>query len=285
MRALFFSLTLLALLGFGCSQKETRTYTNPIGGEIRMGDPVILVDDVGYYLYGTTSSNEGFKCWYSDDLINWEERGFAFRKSEDTWAGKTFWAPEAFKYKDRYYLVYSAQEQDSESFGARICLAASDHPDGPFKDVAAPLFDAGYSAIDGHVFVDDDGIPYVYFAKVGTVEEEGKRYLFGAIYGARLKDDLSGLDSEPVLCVQADQPWELHRDGRSRCNEGAFVFKEGGIYFLTYSGNHYAEPIYGIGYATAKSPLGPWVKSPDNPIVSQNTELGISGPGHNCFII
>jgi len=119
---------------------------------------------------------------------------------------------------------------------------------------------------------------------VGVIETPTKRYLSGAIYGVKLRSDLSDIDGEPVLCTQADQPWELPEAGRSRCNEGPFVFKRGEVYYMTYSANHYAEPFYGIGYATAQSPLGPWSKSPLNPLVSQRPEIGVSGPGHNCVI-
>jgi beta-xylosidase len=151
-------------------------------------------------------------------------------------------------------------------------------------DFKAPLFDNGWSCIDGHIFVDADGTPYLYFTKVGVTDPPPKRFLLGINHGVKLKPDLSGIDGEPVLCTRADQPWELPESGRSRCTEGPFVLRNGDTFYMTYSANHYAEPFYGIGYATAPSPLGPWTKSPDNPLVSQKPELGISGPGHNCVI-
>jgi hypothetical protein len=40
---------------------------------------------------------------------------------------------------------------------------------------------------------------------------------------------------------------------------------------------------YGIGYATARAPLGPWTKCVHNPIVAKNLDLAVSGPGH-CSI-
>ena len=259
-------------------------YTNPIGSSITMGDPFILVDGHRFILYGTTAVNEGFKCWTTTNLVDWSERGFAYRKSTTSWAGNTFWAPEVIHYRDRYYMVFSAQPSTNRSFSTRICLAASDRPEGPFHDSHAPLFDNGWSCIDGHIFVDNDGTPYLYFDKVGVTNSSSRRYLSGLVYGVRLKSDLSGIDGKPVLCVQADQPWELPENGRSRCNEGSFVFRHAETYYMTYSANHYAEPFYGIGYATAPSPLGPWKKSAANPLVSQKPELGISGPGHNCVI-
>ncbi len=160
----------------------------------------------------------------------------------------------------------------------------ADRPEGPFTDCRSPLFDNGWSCIDAHIFVDGDGTPYLFFAKVGVIPSPPKQYLPCIVYGVKLKSDLGGIDGEPTLCARADQTWELPEAGRSRCNEGAFVFKHGETYYMTYSANHYEEPIYGIGYASAKSPLGPWTKSAINPLVSRKPELGVSGPGHNCVL-
>jgi GH43 family beta-xylosidase len=53
---------------------------------------------------------------------------------------------------------------------------------------------------------------------------------------------------------------------------------------MTYSGNHYADPQYGVGYATAKSPLSKWTKSDSNPILKNDITNKVSGPGHNCIV-
>jgi hypothetical protein len=45
-------------------------------------------------------------------------------------------------------------------------LAVSDKPEGPFEDFRAPLFDHGWSAFDGHIFVAADSQPYIYFTRV-----------------------------------------------------------------------------------------------------------------------
>ena len=65
-----------------------------------------------------------------------------------------------------------------------MALAVSDTPAGPYTDLHAPWFDFGYSAIDGHIFVDDDGKPYLYFSRNGV--QDG--YSFGIIYGVALAD-------------------------------------------------------------------------------------------------
>jgi len=149
------------------------------------------------------------------------------------------------------------------------------------------LFDNNYSCIDGHIFIDDDGIPYLYYEWVRVVGEPWKRegYFYGMILGVQLEEDLSiPEDVEHQLCLYVDEEWEGSQSMHARSCEGMTVFRNRDRYYMTYSCNHYTDPNYGIGYATAKSPLGMWKKSKDNPIVTKNLEIGVSGPGHNCII-
>jgi len=55
--------------------------------------------------------------------------------------------------------------------------------------------------------------------------------------------------------------------------------------YLTYSANNWETPQYGVGYATASSPLGPFRKSPTNPILSQDAAIGMYSTGHGSFAL
>ncbi len=260
--------------------ESAKTYTNPVGETpIQMGDPFVLQHGGRYYLFGTNTANDGFKCWESTDLVHWEEKGWAYRESDDSWAKSHYWAPEVKECRGKFYMTYSAMPKKAETLRLLIALAVSDKPEGPYKDLHAPWFDFGYSAIDGHIFVDDDGKPYLYFSRNGV--QDG--YSFGVMYGVALADDLSKPIGEPVKLMEADQPWEKVRYAENRCNEGAFVLKHRGRYYMSYSANHTGFPHYGIGYAMADKPLGPWVKAKDNPIAATNLDIGVSGPGHSCI--
>jgi beta-xylosidase len=257
-----------------------KTYTNPVGDTpISMGDPFVLQHGGMYYLFGTNASNEGFKCWESPDLVHWTLKGWAYRETDDSWAKSYYWAPEVKECRGKFYMTYSAMPKSATTPRLLIALAVSDDPAGPYKDLHAPWFDFGYSAIDGHIFVDDDSKPYLYFSRNGV--QDG--YSFGIIYGVALADDLAKPLGEAVKLMEADQPWEKVRYAENRCNEGAFVLKHKGRYYMTYSANHTGFPHYGIGYATAENPLGPWVKAEENPIAATNLDIGVSGPGHNSI--
>jgi beta-xylosidase len=264
-----------------------QTYTNPVGGDVRMGDPFVARFDEAYYLYGT---NEGapFLCWTSEDLVHWTPAGQAWTRGRGTYGKSSFWAPEVFRYRDRYWMTYSCARPDGE--GYRLCLAVADRPTGPFMDLHAPWLDDGTSCIDAHVFFDADGTPYLYYDVVGSVGQPGRGpsygHLTGLLYAVRLAPDLSTTVGERVLCVKADQEWELVTTPGflpSWCNEGAFVILHDDTYYLTYSSGFYADPRYAIGYATAPTPLGPWTKSPTNPLAATDPVIGVSGPGHGSI--
>lgn len=66
---------LLMLVAAGCRIVVpcNRTYTNPVGGSVNMGDPFVLEHGSRYYLFGTTDPGEGFRCFTSHALVGWEE--------------------------------------------------------------------------------------------------------------------------------------------------------------------------------------------------------------------
>ncbi len=263
------------------AQTTQPTYVNPVGDTpIHMGDPFALFHEGKYYLFGTTYTSAGFQCYTSTDLMHWKLNGWAWRKTPDCWAQGLFWAPEVKFYRGKFYMTYSGLLRGSNPAKLMMGLAVSDRPEGPYHDLHAPWFDFGYSTIDGHIFVDDDGTPYLYFSRNGA--QDG--YSYGINYGVQLERDLSKPVGEPVKLMEASQDWERIRWSENRCNEGAFVLKHDGRYYMTYSANNTGNTGYGVGYATASHPLGPWTKAEENPILASHLEIGVSSPGHNSIV-
>lgn len=264
-----------------------RFYSNPLPIN-NIGDPFILKASDGKYYCYATSASDGYKVWLSDDLVHWQDAGMAFKREVDSWAVSDFWAPEVIEYNDKYYMFFSAREADTKSL--RIGVAVSDNPLGPFMDILKrPLFDFGYATIDASVFIDDDGKKYLYYSRdcseniVNGVHESH-------IYGIELADDMLSVIGQPVLLTRPEQKWEEMSGDTWRWNEGPIVLKRGSIYYMFYSANCYANATYSVGYATSESPLGPFKKSKQNPILMSKLYPGIkksaplvSGPGHNSF--
>ena len=250
-------------------------------------DPFILrASDGRYYLYCTSEDGSGFPVRSSEDLIHWTEHGLALAAKDGRWAGDTFWAPECYEIGGKYVLLYSANWRDNPT-GAlenyRIGAAVADSPVGPFTEVSdRPIFDPGYPIIDANLYR-EGGRYYLYYSRccyehsVNGLEESW-------IYGVELKPDFSGVIGEPALLLRPEQPWE----GRSaaatgrRWNEGSFLMKAGDRYLMTYSGNFFGGPDYAVGYAVGQSPLGPFVKAEENPILERYGD--VTGTGHSCML-
>lgn len=237
---------------------------------IYFGDPSITLADGTYYMYGTgRDSDTGIKVYKSKDLENWTgpigpKQGFALHE-DDVYGDHFFWAPEVYQIDGTFYMFYSVQEH--------MAIAVSDKPEGPFIQEDQRYLEE-FNAIDHHLYIDDDGSKYLYFAKF----ENGLE-----IWVAEMEDDLSGIKEETMReGLSQSQDWERStKEPVGIVNEGPSVIKHKGMYYMIYSGNHFASPDYGIGLAYAEDPMGPWTKDENNPIL-QNPN-GLVGTGHSAF--
>lgn len=282
---MFFSKTfftiLIILLNFQLRAQVTdSTYTNPIEDVSNIGDPYVLQDGDMYYLYATSNTvvNRGFFVWSSKNLVEWQRHWLAFdnKLAGNGWGKSDFWAPEVIKLDSTYYMVYSARASDGK---LKLALAKSDNPLGPFKNFKTPLLDSSLACIDGDFFLDSDGKLYLFYVLDCSENIVNGKHV-SQIYVQQMMPHSFYLIGEPVLCLTPSQSWE-HPYGDWQWNEGPYAMKYEGIYYLMYSANYFASVDYSIGYATASSPFGPWIKSQDNPILKSDLSIGVSGPGHN----
>lgn len=267
------SIAALLCVFVACSQdkntdkpKEEST-TKPI----LLADPTVFYNNGLYYLYGTTSGDvpigEGFQVYTSSDLKTWKgpagaQNGLALKKG-DTFGDKGFWAPQVLSYKNKFYMIYTANEN--------IAVAVSDSPLGPFKSESKePIIKTG-NQIDPFLFIDEDGKKYLYHVRLTN----GNR-----IFVAEINDDLQSIKPETLTeCISGVLPWENTQNVSWPVTEGPTVLKHNGLYYMIYSANDFRNPDYAVGYATAKSPLGPWEKATESPIISRK-DVGINGVGH-----
>lgn len=266
-------------------------------------------------MYGTgAGAKNGFSAYSSKDMVKWEPIGQVFfGDTGKSWGINSFWAPEVYEVKNKYYLFYSAQwkyNPTNELENFKIGVAVADKPEGPFHNLSdKPLFDPGYPIIDANVFFDKNGKRYLYYSRCcykhpvesevaalakqkGWYDEIEESW----VYGVEIKSDFSGIIGKPVLLLQppasmADKQaeWESRsvtsREVNRRWTEGSVTFKKDNIYYIMYSANHFGGENYAVGYATSKSPLGPFTKATNNPVLQRNTAAGgqVTGTGHNSI--
>jgi beta-xylosidase len=202
--------------------------------------------------------------------VNWSEAvgvddGFALI-AENSWGNKMFWAPEVVYFEGTFLMFYTVQEH--------LAVAESPSPLGPFTQQEKKPLHADIQEIDPHVFIDDDGTAYFYFVRFTNGNE---------IWAAEMNPDLRSIKEDTLCrCFGQSQAWEKSTHFPAKVTEGPFVLKHKGLYYLTYSANHFRSIDYGVGYALSQHPLGPWKKYEGNPVLQSNEQ--VHGAGHHCVV-
>ncbi|WAJ71832.1 glycoside hydrolase family 43 protein [Catenovulum adriaticum] len=240
---------------------------------VTLADPTVWLEGDKYYMLGTEAPpQQGFPVFESDNLKSWKsvsgaKPGYALFKGEQTFGERGFWAPQVFKHNHQYFLAYTANE--------RIAIAQSNSAKGPFTRPQLGAFEPDKRQIDPFVFFDDDGKVYLFHVRLNKGNH---------IYVAEMKSDLSSIKANTLThCLSPQKKtWEMSGVFKNRIPtvaEGPTVIKHKDNYYLLYSANHFMADEYAVGYATAKSPMGPWTRYQGNPILSQ-ANIGLDGTGH-----
>ena len=210
---------------------------------VYIADPSARVfSDGKLRIYGALDESTQYYCSWryhtmeTADMKHWKitENIFASKGEGDevSYSDTRLSAPDAMERDGKFFLYYCMnQPKDVEG------VATSRSPTGPFTD-GWPLDVGGFEQIDPSVFIDDDGQAY---------------YLWGQFEAkmAKLKPDMTTIDTSTIVSgVVNEKEHHFH--------EGAFMFKRNGIYYLVYADMSRANRPTCIGYATAKSPFGPY---------------------------
>lgn len=179
---------------------------------------------------------EDYHVFSSANLTDWTDHGVIVQQNKVPWVkpdSYSMWAPDCIYRNGKYYFYFPTTPKDtSYARGFTIGVAIADKPEGPFVPQPTPIIKV--RGIDPNVFIDKDGQAYLYWSQ-------------GNIYGAKLKDNMVELASDPV--VLQDLP------GKG-LKEGPYVFERNGIYYMTYP--HVENKIERLEYAIGDNPLGPF---------------------------
>jgi GH43 family beta-xylosidase len=261
------------------------TYLNPVYHR-DFPDPFVLKYLGEYWAYGTGFWDDGraFGILRSSDLVHWQPVGGAM---EPLPGGHTcYWAPELLYDNGRFYLYYSVGNEET----MQIRVAVANHPAGPFVDSGHTLTREPF-AIDAHVFTDDDGRRYLFYA---TDFLDHSHIGTGTVYDEML--DFYTLAGRPQPATRACYDWQVYHPQRPEKGgvrwhtvEGSFVLKRKGLYYHLFSGGNWQNPSYGVGYATSPTLDRPdeWPQACDGervlPVLRTIPGVVI-GPGHNSVV-
>lgn len=281
-------LAALSMALMGCGQKEiARKDASEIlakgfynKGEIsNIGDPY-LVNYEGKYYVTATADGRGYDIYTSDNLMDWKKGERIFYSSpKEGWVRSSLWQPQLVVGNDGKFYLYYCGHNDDKSL--RIGVAVADSIEGPYKDALDhPLLPYNVATIDPNLFVDEDGRMYLLFSR-DCSENIIDGIHTSQLYGIEMESYTAIKEgSEPTLLVTPDQDWEL-QNGDYRWNEGPDMLKHDGKYYLFYSGGFYGDATYSIGCAVGDTPLGPFAKYENNPLIASTEK--VSGPGNNSY--
>ena len=234
--------------------------------DIHLRDPFILpvAQDGMYYLYGTgwrLPGGPGFMVYRSPDLATWEGPYAAFTAPEG-FQSENYWAPEVHAYRGRYYMLATFKQRGEGTYRHTRILVA-DKPEGPFSLLTeGPATPAEWFCLDGTLFVDDAGDPWMVFC------HEWVQVVDGEVCAVRLSEDLTKTIGEPLLLFRASEaPWGHSNTGTERkggVTDGPFLHRtaDGGLLMLWSS---FGEGGYKLAVAHSQSGQieGPWVQEPE----------------------
>lgn len=257
------SFVLLSLLFIACSNTDDiqQKVTEIDASQLKVRDPFIFYDADTDYYYLHVNGTLKVKSYKSKDLLTWQENGYSFLPSAGFWGKEDFWAPDFYKYKDKYYLFITLSAPGVKR-GTSVLV--SDRVTGTFQPlVNAPVTPQEWTCLDGSLYVDSEGIPWIFYCREWVEVGDGE------IYVQQLKDDLTTTVGEPHLLFKASEaPWVgpvTLGENTGNVTDAPTVYRlESGALLMLWS-SFTKDGKYCIAQALSESGnvQGPWVQMPE----------------------
>ncbi|MFJ2294782.1 glycoside hydrolase family 43 protein [Streptomyces sp. NPDC087894] len=244
------------------------TFRNPLNTG---PDPFMTHWNGNYYL--TTTQGDSIRMWRSpslgtlaaaDPVTVWTD--------SDPSRNRNIWAPEFYRFGDRWYLYYTADDGVDDHHRLYVLESERDDPAGPyhFKAKLAPPNHADEFAIDA-----------------GILQLNGRLYL---AYSGINQYQHNGLNIAPMSDPYTVSGNAVPIDAAGGCPEvregPEFLYRNGRVW-MTYSACDTGKPDYQLrmmSLPTDADPLvpGAWHQHPDA-VFSRADDRGVFGPGHHAF--
>ena len=262
---LFASALVCGLLAGGGA--EVSGQVTPDGKSIYARDPFVVADksDSAYYVIKSATKDGlgALMAYRSKDLKKWEEAGYVFTASPDYPAKDDWWAPDTYLYKGKYYIFVTVSNESAGILRGTTALRSDSGIMGPYRtnvsDKRIFLTPKGMQCLDGSLFVDDSGKPWIVFAVewIGPNVEN----MVGEVWAQRLDRNLTRPVGKPHRLFKASEaPWVkvIGPGGKGMVTDAPFIWKDdaSGNLILVWSS---FSPEYTIGQAISRNGvLGPW---------------------------
>ncbi|MFI8949829.1 family 43 glycosylhydrolase [Streptomyces sp. NPDC053750] len=244
------------------------TFRNPLNTG---PDPYMTHWKGNYYL--TTTQGDSIRMWRSpslgtlataDPVTVWTD--------SDPSRNRNIWAPEFYRFGDRWYLYYTADDGVDDHHRLYVLESDRDDPAGPyhFKAKLAPPNHADDFAIDA-----------------GILQLGGRLYL---AYSGINQYQHNGINIAPMSNPYTVSGNAIALDAAGGCPEvregPEFLYRNGRVW-MTYSTCDTGKPDYQVWMMSMPldaDPLlpGNW-RQHQGAVFSRADERGVFGPGHHAF--
>ena len=237
---------------------------------VRVRDPFVLEYGGVYYMYGTGLQWDGYGCVYSEDLKTWSDPVRVYAPEGSCDGEGDWWAPECHYYKGGFYLFATYHSAATGKRGVGIFRA--EDPLGPFEIVSdGHVTPKERDSIDGTLYVDEDGQPWMIYVGEWTSNEDG----IGDMMAAKLSDDLTSFVSEPILLFRATDPGR----GNRKVTDGPFLYKtENGRLTMIWSNMNDNGYCVNVAFSSNGRPDGKWRHRP-TPLYEKTSGRADGGHG------
>ncbi|MFJ2197926.1 glycoside hydrolase family 43 protein [Streptomyces violaceusniger] len=244
------------------------TFRNPLNTG---PDPYMTVWNGNYYL--TTTQGDSIRMWRSSSLGTLLEADpITVWTDPDPSRNQHIWAPEFYRFGDRWYLYYTADDGVDDHHRLYVLESDRDDPAGPyhFKSRLTPPNHASDFAIDP-----------------GILQHNGRLYL---AYSGINQYQHNGINIAPMsnpYTVSGNAVALNAAGGCPEVREGAEFLYRNGRTWMTYSTCDTGKPDYQVWMMSLPSGADPLV--PGNwtqhtgARFSRADDHGVYGPGHHAF--
>ena len=232
-----------------------KAFTNPVITGFFPDPSVVRVGEDYYCVNSTFEYFPAIVISHSKDLVNWEQIGHVFTRSEELdltnyYDGMGIWAPDISWYNGEFYIFYcTVQLKKDRSVNVRgNYMMKSKTILGPWSK-PVQLTDNGN---DPSHFVDTDGQHYMLFA-AGIPTGNGTKIV--------------KLNNECTKIVEG--PFWMETEGKKAAPEGPHLLKKDGYYYLVMAASGGLFSGHHMLVSRSKNIYGPYENSPNNPYLTQ----------------
>ena len=248
-----------------------KAFTNPVLQGFIPDPSVVRVGEDYYIVNSTFEYFPAIVISHSKDLVNWQQIGHVFSKSQDLdlsyfFDGMGIWAPDISYHDGEFYVFYCLVQlsKDRTTNVRGNYMVKSKSILGPWSK-PVQITDFGS---DPSLFVDEDGEHYMLFA-AGIPTGNGTKIV--------------KLNRECTKMVE--EPHWLETEGKKAAPEGPHMLKRDGYYYFVMAASSGLFNGHHMLIARSKSVYGPFENSPNNPYLTQRDPNAVNfHQGHGKII-